>query len=271
MNRQAQLYTILATSVLSLAASTRTHAQMVPVQDPAYFITSGSETREIIDLGLPGALDGALDGLKLDQGEIPVTQDPAPRRRRRAESQPNATPVSPEKPVIPQASPLDEVEVILDQLIRIGQKIYKIVDAGKPVYNSTVHRTDVVPKGITEWQQLTGWQTPVSKSYEWSLKNLYGMKVIILRYRILYTPGGRFEDRGEFLQNVTIIPEYVYVAWGFSLDVMASVPSITNAGSTKNPIAAAELLIDATVKTPLNTSRVSASYYVRGDGLFKAL
>jgi hypothetical protein len=261
MNRQAQLYTILATSVLSLAASTRSHAQMVPVQDPAYFITSGSETREVIELDLTEALEG----------EIPVTQDPAPRRRRRTESRPNATPVSPEKPVVPEASPLDEVEVILDQLIRIGQKIYKIVDAGKPVYNSTVHRTDVVPKGITEWQQLTGWQTPVSKSYEWSLKNLYGMNVITLRYRILFTPGGRYENRGEYLQNVTIIPEYVYVAWGYSLDAVASIPSITNAGSTTNPVAGAELLIDATVKTPLNTARMSASYYVRGDGLFKAL
>lgn len=267
MNRQSQLYSILATSVLSLTAATQSHAQMVPIQDPAYFITTGSETREIVELGDPIA----LEGLTLEQGEIPITQDPSPRRRRRSESRPSETPVTPEKPVTPTGSPLDEVEVILDQLIRIGQKIYKIVDAGKPVYNSTVHRTDVVPKGITDWQQLTGWQTPVSKTYEWSIKNLYGMNVVTLRYRILFTPGGRFENRGEFLQNVTIIPEYVYVAWGYSLDAVASVPSITNAGSTQNPIAAAELLIDATVKTPLNTARMSASYYVKGDGMFKAL
>ncbi len=164
---------------------------------------------------------------------------------------------------------VDQLEVKLDQLIRIGQKIYKIVEAGRPIYNSNLHRTDVLPKGVAEWQQLTGWQAPTSKRYEWSIKNLYGMNVVTLRYRLMYTPGGHLDGRGRYLQAVTIVPEYVYVAWGYSLDVTASTPSITNAGTLENPVAGAELMIDATVKTVLNTAQMTASYYVRGDGLFK--
>ena len=169
------------------------------------------------------------------------------------------------------ADPLDEANVILDKLITLGQKIYKIVEAGKPVYNASFNRTDMVPQGITEWQQLSNWQVPQSRRYQRTIRNLYGYPVIQLRYRIEYTAGGQYNGRGLYLQNVTILPEEVYVAWGYKLDVQVSIPSVTNAGTTENPVAGAQLLIDSKVSTVMNTLQQTESYYVRGDGLFKSL
>jgi hypothetical protein len=168
-------------------------------------------------------------------------------------------------------SPLDEAEVTIDQLIRIGQKIYKVIEAGRPVYNAEFNRTDVVPKGITHWTQLTQWRAPQARRYERVIKNLNGITVIYFRYMIEYTPGGQYNGKGQFLQNVTIQPEEVYVAWGYRFDVNVSIPSLTNAGTADDPIAAAQLLLDSKISTVMNTLQSSSSYYVRGDGGFKSL
>jgi hypothetical protein len=227
---------VLFSTVSPAAAFDESEALRMSTLDPAAFTIGRSELKE----------------LPSDEGSFELP-----------EAQPNASLMQDGQ------DPLDAIEVKLDQVIRIGQKVYKIVESGKPVYNANLHRTDMLPKGITEWQQLTGWGTPMSKRYEWNLKNLYGINVVTVRYRLMYTPGGSLGGRGRYLQAVTIVPEYIYVAWGYSLDVIASTPSITNAGTTESPVAGAEVMIDATVKTVLNTSQMTASYYVRGDGLFK--
>ena len=62
--------------------------------------------------------------------------------------------------------------------------------------------------------------------------------------------------------------EGAIIAWGWSFDATASIPTITNSGTTDNPVAAAELLISSQVRTVLSHLDNSESYYVRGDGKF---
>jgi hypothetical protein len=168
----------------------------------------------------------------------------------------------------PSGVSLDEAAVILDKLILLGQKIWKIVEAGKPVSNFAAQRADVLPQGVTQWQSLAGWQVPMSKRYERVIKNKWGEEVVTFRYRILYNWGGSVKGKGAYLMGVTVYPEIVNVAWGWSFDATVSIPTITNAGTTANPTAAAEILVSSKVRTPLTSLDNTESYYVRGDGAF---
>jgi hypothetical protein len=47
-----------------------------------------------------------------------------------------------------------------------------------------------------------------------------------------------------------------------------TIPSVTNAGTRENPIAAAEILVDGKVETPFQKILTSSGYYMRGDGNF---
>jgi len=168
----------------------------------------------------------------------------------------------------PSGVSIDEAAVILDKLILLGQKIWKIVEAGKPVSNFAAQRADVLPQGIAQWQSLAGWQVPMSKRYERVIKNKWGVDVVTFRYRIIYNYGGNLNGKGAYLMGVTVYPEIVDVAWGWSFDATVSIPTITNAGTTQSPTAAAELLISSRIRTPLTSLDNSESYYVRGDGSF---
>ena len=163
---------------------------------------------------------------------------------------------------------IDEATVVADKLILLGQKLWKFVEAGKPVANFSSQRADIVPQGIAQWQDLAGWQIPVSKRYERVIKNKWGAQVVTFRYRIIYNYGGNFNGQGSYLMGVTVYPEVVDVAWGWSFDATASIPTIANAGSTKNPVAAAEVLISSKIRTPLAHLDNTESYYVRADGAF---
>lgn len=260
--------TALVIAAPAHAKSTKMSLNELAEQDPSFFEIKSDESRELADGEVAQEPNDFMPMSLLAEGGNPPTKP--------AQSKPSATQQAGDiiKQVIgtpKSGTPLDEAEVIIDQIIRIGTKIYKIVEAGKPVYNYSTCRTDVVPQGITNWMQLSNWQTPLSKRYERTIKNGYGMTVVYLRYRIEYTPGGSYNGKGRFLQAVTILPESVYVAWGYNMDVTVSVPSVSNAGSSTNPVAAAQLLIDSKVSTIINTSQNTESYYVRGDGMFKSM
>lgn len=165
-------------------------------------------------------------------------------------------------------SAIDEAHVILDKIILLGKKAWSIVEAGKPVANFTSARADLLPYGITTWQQLAGWQIPVSRRYERKIHNKYGANVVHFRYRIIYNWGGNMNGKGAYLMGITVYPEIVDVAWGWKFDAKASIPTVANAGSTVNPMAAAEVLISSQIRTPLTHLDNTESYYVRGDGFF---
>ncbi len=161
-----------------------------------------------------------------------------------------------------------ELELQLDMIINMGKKIWAIIEAGKPTAEVNVSSANALPQGSRDWAQLQGWETPQVRRYRVSMKNGYGMTVVDFTYRVQFTPGGNFEGRGRFLTNIVILPEDLYVAWAWNFSATASVPNVTNAGNIENPIAAAELLLDFKIETPLFKQRSTRSYYVRGDGMF---
>ena len=163
---------------------------------------------------------------------------------------------------------LDAAEVILDKILAIGRKIWNVVENNRPVSSFSTANASALPQGALSWQQLAGWQTPRSYVYRVTYENLYGIDVVDFSYRVVFTPGGSVAGRGQYLSNVTLLPNTIDVAWGYTFNANAAIVNTVNAGSNANPVAAMELLLNWSIETPLKSSKNSASYYVRGDGRF---
>ena len=175
-----------------------------------------------------------------------------------------------EAPFLNQSA-LPDIGVSIADIVNIGKEIWTIIQDNKPVVNVSTDHASALPKGITEWTSLAGWQAPQAKTFQTTFTNAYGINVVTFEYRLTYTGGGNYRGKGKYLANVTVVPSNLYVAWGYKFTAQATIPSITNAGTTQSPLAAAEILVKWDIDTVINHIEQSADYYVRGDGTFQAL
>ena len=67
-------------------------------------------------------------------------------------------------------------------IIAIGEKIWQIVEANKPVVNVTTQVVHALPRGLVCWSDLEHWHAPVVKAYEVSYKNGFGYEVVKFRF-----------------------------------------------------------------------------------------
>jgi hypothetical protein len=148
----------------------------------------------------------------------------------------------------------------------LGEKIYKIVEAGKPVMNIRTHTWSVLPTGVREARELSDWKDPVRTAYSLKAKNLYGAEVINVRYIVQFVPGGQYQGQGAFLSHIAVIPSTVEVAWGYNLDLEAEAREALNVGTLNNPVAAFSADARIEVKTLLKTSVNTVTSFMTGEG-----
>ncbi len=160
---------------------------------------------------------------------------------------------------------------VLDQIINTGLKIWKIIADNKPVVDVNTQYATALPKGLTGWTDLAGWQPPAGDIYEFSAKNLYGVKVVDVRYEVLRTYGGSYNGTGRYLTAVTIQPLAVDVVWGYRFSMESSVPdsSIVNVGSSADPIAGMTAQVGWRISTVLKDSSGQSLYFLQGDGVMR--
>lgn len=166
---------------------------------------------------------------------------------------------------------LNKVEIIVDKIINIGTKIWNVLEKGKPVANYKQQKATAVPQNITAWQQLEGWNNPKAKFYEISYKNLYGVTVAKLVYKIIYLSGGSYKGQGKYIGYVSVEPQEFSTAYLYTFNVQAQVESVYNKGTSENPLAGMIININWTVSTILKTETQSYSYHIDGLGNFSAL
>jgi hypothetical protein len=161
-------------------------------------------------------------------------------------------------------------EIGWDQIVNIGQKVWEIVQAGKPVVNIETPVAYALPRGLNCWTDLEHWQAPRTQVYEVSYKNGFGMEVVKFRFRLHYTYGGGKAEMGQYLANVSVLPAELNVLWGYNFDAKVEVQPAINLGSRENPIGGLELNVRWTVKTVLKESINSFHFFVQGDGVAKS-
>jgi hypothetical protein len=173
--------------------------------------------------------------------------------------------------VFGESSPKDATPVLfenseLEDLWVLGEKIYKVVENGKPVLNINTQNWSVLPRNVKEARDLTEWKDPVRIGYVLKAKNLYGMEVINVRYLVQFVPGGKLDGKGAYLAHITVIPSTAEVAWGYTLNIEASAREALNVGTTEDPVAAFSTDVRVQVKTLLKESVSTLTTFMTGEG-----
>ncbi len=181
--------------------------------------------------------------------------------------------VSLDNKIVPNLSldPLDQVNISLDKIINIGQKIWAVIEMGRPVVNVQTNTANALPQGLRSWSDITGWQIPQSRVYRVQYENAYGMNVVDFAYRVVFTAGGSVNGQGKYITNATIMPANMNVSWGFTFNAHAEVPSVFNTGTKEQPIAGMQLLMKWSVDTVMSHIERAETFYVGGDNTMKHL
>ncbi len=155
--------------------------------------------------------------------------------------------------------------------IAVGKEIWTIIKENQPVMNTTYNAVSVLPKEVTAWDQMAGWQAPKSTVYQVTYKNFYGVDVIRFSYRLTYTSGGTYNGKGQYLSNVSVSPVHVRVLWGFELNSDVKIKNIQNTASLDSPVPGVEVEVGYNISTIFVKEENAQVFYVRGDGYSQKL
>lgn len=169
----------------------------------------------------------------------------------------------------PIETTIDKVDLIVDKVINIGQKIWSVVEKGKPVANYSSASANALPENASRWDQLESWNAPKSKIISVVYKNVYGIEVIRFTYRIILLYGGSVGGVGKYIGYANVEPLEMTTAYMYTFNVKASVDSVYNMGTKRNPVAGMILNINWTVETVLKKSTMTHTYSLDGHGNIK--
>jgi len=164
------------------------------------------------------------------------------------------------EPIVPTG------DAYLDGLQILGKKTWKFIVDNQPELSATGHHAHIVPVEATDWRDLENWGRPQSKVIRAVYKNLFGGTVVDLSYRLIFTPHGEHQGTGQYLANVTVVPESVDVAWGYTLNASGQMYEVTNRGTKENPIASTQLQVNWFVGTIVKKSQSTQNFYIEGSG-----
>ena len=166
---------------------------------------------------------------------------------------------------------LASIDVMLDQIINMGKKVWSIVEAGKPVVNVKLNSAHALPKGLSCWSDLSGWKKPQSKVYNVAYENAYGMTMVDFTFRVTFTAGGNANGTGAYITNATMMVANLYVFWGLKFDATVEVPSVFNMGTNDNPIAGMQMNMNWKVDSPITYNEGSETFYISGQNKIEHL
>lgn len=170
-----------------------------------------------------------------------------------------------------QQLPINETAVLIDQVVNLGQKIWTIVEKGRPVFAVKTQSASAVPEGVRSWNQLSGWKPSKSASFKISYENGFGMDVIEFSYRVMFTYGGSVNGRGLYVTGATIIPAELSVAWGYKFNSDVTIPTVVNIGSSESPVGGIQMNVNWEVDTVIKHHQQTSSYFVDGLGRLKIM
>lgn len=166
--------------------------------------------------------------------------------------------------------PLGDIIASIDGIIAVGQKIWKIVDAGRPVITTKfAPMVSVLPEMLgpnPTLNQMANWSAPKFKSFRVSFKNAYNSEVVGFTYTIYFQYNGSYQGSGKYITNLRVQASEIYTSWGFNFDASSELVGIANVGSAADPVASATMQISYTVKGLINESRGAQGFYADGNG-----
>jgi hypothetical protein len=154
----------------------------------------------------------------------------------------------------------------MGDILTVGEKVYDVVKENQPVVTVNRSLVSVVPGGAKNWTELQGWQAPMTKVFEVTIKNLYNLTTAYMRLKVTANYGGNVKGVGHYLANVNMVPTQIYAAWGYNVDVAVETATAVNVGSSKDPIAGLGLDLRYHVHTLLSDVSGRQDYWLTGNG-----
>lgn len=155
-------------------------------------------------------------------------------------------------------------------LIALGKEVWEIVEAGRPVLNSSyMSPISVLPRSedpALTFYDMSGWQAPKARTYRVTYRNVYGMRIATFEYTIAFQYGGSYQGKGAYLTGVDVFARNVWVAWGFELNAHSELLTITNRGTDDNPVAGATVRISHSLSSVMTKTQRSSTFHVSGNG-----
>jgi hypothetical protein len=165
---------------------------------------------------------------------------------------------------MPRAPGAEEL-VIIEQIINLGEKLWKIVERNKPVVNVKYTYANAVPKGVKTTEELDGFSSAQAATYRMHGTNLFGATVYDVTYTVVHRYGGQYKGKGQYLDAVTVYPHKLDVLWGYTVNFNVDRISTVNVGSAEAPVASILMDLNFSVSTVLKTSQFRQIYEFRGD------
>ncbi|MDA8132494.1 MAG: hypothetical protein M0011_13405 [Elusimicrobia bacterium] len=158
-------------------------------------------------------------------------------------------------------------------IINIANKIWGIIKDNAPVAEVETKYAAAVPEGASSPNQLCEWKGPETYEYRLSAKNMYGAESVSVKYKVVFSYGGKFDGKGRYLTGVTIVPGAMNVSWGYKLSMSAFVPdtTIVNLGTYEDPLAAMQLKLTTKIATVLKEWDGNSVYLIKGNGEMKEI
>ncbi len=170
----------------------------------------------------------------------------------------------------PVTKNLPQVLMATKTLIAIGKEVYKVVEAGKPVLELNIAEpVSVLPKtadNSIRAMDLDNWETPKARKYRVRFKNYMGVSTVSLDYMVIFSYGGSYQGKGNFITGAIIKPVSIDVKWGWKLNASFKVQTIMNQGTDEDAVAGALLVLDYEVSTPLQVNSQSSTIFLNGLG-----
>jgi hypothetical protein len=160
---------------------------------------------------------------------------------------------------------LAEADVILDQIINMGKKVWDIVKANRPVTNVQYDFANALPKGLTSSAELSDFSNVQSSSVRIWGTNGFGVTVYDVTLTAVHQFGGQYEGKGRYLETVSVVPSNLNVLWGYTVDYSVTSVSALNAGTRLNPVSSIALHAKFKVSTILKSDETNTVYQFRGD------
>jgi hypothetical protein len=160
-------------------------------------------------------------------------------------------------------------------IVAVGAKAWDVISNNQATGNLSAYSASALPKGLDDWQQITGWQSNSSDVFQYAVKDPLGIGMVTYKYRLIYNYGGKFASNGvsgSYISDLRVQPDSVWVNVGNHFDTTVTISdNVLNVGSATQPIAAMTLIHRMHFHNWNRDTTQEDTYVVRADGLYKKL
>lgn len=165
---------------------------------------------------------------------------------------------------------IGDIITAIDGMLAVGQKIWKIVDASRPVVTTNFSPSiSVLPdlSGVNPaLNQMAHWSRPISRSFRVSLRNASNTELLGFTYSIYFQFNGSYKGKGKYIANLKVDASDIYASWFYNFDATSELVGVANVGTDEEPVASAIMKISYAIKKFGTDVRKVTRFYVDGLG-----